>query len=164
VRRGFTLIELVIVIGLIALVGGLIVVNAQGILRGLGSQPAERILQKAIREARFQAATLKESSFLQYDSESGRLFITSSRGEGLAEFMMPGDSTGVPPEVTFEQVLPVAGNERPGDAETSPILLVVFRPDRSSTPFQAKLTDSSGSFTLRYDPFSSIVIRDSRRD
>ena len=161
-RRGFTLVELVIVIGLIALVGGLIVINAEGILRGLGSEPAERILQKAIREARFQAASIKESAFLQYDSEIGLLLVIAASGQELASYPLMDSDEPEPPDLVFEQILPATGLGSMDESETYRIPQVVFRPDRSSTPFQVRLTDSTGSYTLRYDPFSSIVIHDSR--
>lgn len=160
-RRGFTLIELIIVIALIALVGSLVVVNAQGILRGLGEEPVERVLQKAIREARFHAASLKEETFLQYDAETGRLHVYDENGASLARFVLAGNGDELP-EIQFEQILPAVGLENFSDSETIEIEQIVFRPDRSSTPFQVNLQIGSARFSQRYDPFSSIIIHDSR--
>lgn len=162
-RRGFTLIELIIVIALIALVGSLVVVNAQGILRGLGEEPVERILQKAIREARFHAASLKGETFLRYDEETGRLHVHDETGSTLASFNLQGKEDNYP-GIEFEQILPAIGLESFTDSETVGIDQIVFRPDRSSTPFQVKLKIGDASFSQRYDPFSSIVIHDSRND
>ncbi|MEX0331346.1 MAG: type II secretion system protein [Puniceicoccaceae bacterium] len=159
-RRGFTLIELILVIALIALVGGLMVVNGQAILKGLGEEPVDRILQNAVREARYQAASLKEQAFLYYDEENGFLRVNSSTGRELASFLTTeGDDF---PEIEFEQILPARGLDRFGRSDTVPIDLIVFRPDRSSTPFQVIISEGPRSFTLRYDPFSAIVIDDSR--
>ena len=160
-RRGFSLIELVVVIALIALVGGLVVINAEAILRGLGEEPVERILQKAVREARYQSASLKESTFLSYDQEAGILKITSETGESRAEFALAPESQKDKPGLSFEQILPGQGLEFSRE-ETYPIEQVVFRPDRSSTPFQVEIDLGSAAFILRYDPFSAIVINDSR--
>ena len=110
-RRGFTLIELIIVIALIALVGGLMVVNAEAILGGLGDEPAERTLQKAIREARFQAASLKAPAILRYDEETALLEISTDTGQDLVSFST--GSTEDAPEITFEQILPGPNGMQP---------------------------------------------------
>jgi prepilin-type N-terminal cleavage/methylation domain-containing protein len=161
VQRGFTLIEIIIVIALIALVGALVAVNSESILRGLGEEPIDRRLQKIIREARFQAASLKESVNLRYDEETGTLGAWSTGGTLLtseALTKLPNDDF---PEIEFEQILPAEGLDS-FRMETVPISQVVFRPDRSSTPFTVTVDDGRNNYTLRYDPFSAIVIEDSR--
>ena len=159
-RRGFTLIELILVIALIAVVGGLMVVNGSAILKGLGDEPVERILQKAVREARFQAASLKEPSRLIYDDEEGILKVNADTGTELATFSTA--SSGSIPQIEFEQVLPEQGLGGGGREEYVSISGVVFRPDRSSTPFRVNIREGNLSYQLRYDPFSAIVIHDSR--
>ncbi len=159
-RRGFTLIELIIVIALIALVGGLVVINAQAILRGLGQEPVERVLQKSVREARYQAASLKESVYLSFDEEESALEVTSETGQTLASFTLQ-EEDGEAPAIAFEQILPGIGLDR-YRLETVPISNVVFRPDRSSTPFEAVVETGAETFTQRFDPFSAIVTDDSR--
>lgn len=161
-RRGFTLVELVIVIALIALVGSLVVVNAEAILAGLGEQPVERILQKAVREARYQAASLKEPVGLYYDGEKAALAILDSGGGELASFEITEEEAGRL-DIAFEQILPGEGLDGRPSRGTAPLDAVVFRPDRSSTPFQAVIRHGRDSYTLRYDPFSAIVIDDSRK-
>lgn len=163
VRRGFSLIELIIVIALIALVGGLVAINAQAILSGLGDEPVERILQKAVREARFQAAYLKEATTLRYDPERLAFDIHSAGGRGLATFPT-GLEEQADLEIVFEQILPEEGLSRTRSANTAEIAAVVFRPDRSSTPFQVTIDQGPTRFTQRFDPFSDIVIEDSRED
>lgn len=160
-RRGFTLIELIIVIALIALTGGLIVINAQAILRGLGEEPVERIFQKAVREGRYQAAFLKESAFLSYDEEKGLLSIKSEAGTELASFQVVPEDENDKPDIQFEQILPGMGLES-ARGDTVPADYIVFRPDRSSTPFEVTIEQGPVRFTQRYDPFSAIVIHDSR--
>ncbi|HKJ89857.1 MAG TPA: prepilin-type N-terminal cleavage/methylation domain-containing protein [Oceanipulchritudo sp.] len=164
VRRGFTLIEIIIVIALMALMGGLIVINAQAILRGLGDEPVERILLKAVREGRFQAAYLKEPTQLRYDEERASFDIHTVNGRGLAAFPTGMEDSDSRLEVLFEQVLPDRGLFRSNTRETAEIPAVTFRPDRSSTPFQVRIEYGSVDFTQRFDPFSDIVIHDSRSD
>lgn len=160
-RRGFTLIEIIIVIALIALVGALVAVNTDSILRGLGEEPTDRRLQTIIREARFQAASLKESVNLQYDEESGTLNAFSENGSLVASEDLAKLSDDEYPEIEFEQILPAQGLDSFRN-ETAPISQVVFRPDRSSTPFQVTISEGTSSYTLRYDPFSAIIVEDSR--
>ncbi|MGC9449886.1 MAG: prepilin-type N-terminal cleavage/methylation domain-containing protein [Oceanipulchritudo sp.] len=163
-RRGFTLIELIIVIALIALIGGLVAVNAQAILRGLGEEPVDRILRKAVREARYQAASLKSPVQLAYDRESASLVLFSDTGQTLESFRTVPEDSEDPPDIEFEQILPVRGLDSFDRHETTPIDAVVFRPDRSSTPFQVLIDSGNTFYTQRYDPFSAIVIEDSRND
>ena len=158
---GFTLIELILVIGLIAFAGSLIIMNADALLLGLGDEPPERIFQKAVREARYQAAFLKESTRLRYEPEGNQLNIETTSGQSLAQF-----SLGKVPEsgrinFRFEQILPERGLETARE-ETTELQAIVFRPDRSSTPFIVRIEADAQSFTQRYDPFSAIVINDSR--
>ena len=161
-RRGFTLLELIIVIALIALVGSLIVVNAESMLRGLGEEPLERIFQKAVREARFQAASSKDPAYLMYDKEDGKLVIFNDAGQDLAEFVIGKEGAKDNPEIEFEQILPASGLDSFGNEQTIEIKQVVFRPDRSSTPFLVSIREDSEGFTQKYDPFSAIIVDDSR--
>lgn len=162
VRRGFTLIEFIIVIALFALVGGLIVINAESMLRGLGEEPVDRILQKAVREARFQAAFLKESTELRFDEETALFMIHTRDGRVLDTFSTGMADSDRSLRISFEQILPEEGLNRRLQPRTAEIDAVVFRPDRSSTPFQVIVSFGQTQFTQRYDPFSDIVIQDSR--
>lgn len=163
-RRGFTLIELIIVIALVALIGGLMAINAESILRGLGDEPVERIFQKAVREARFQAAYLKESTELRYDEESAAFEIHTGSGRGLASFPSGLEPEDPSVEIIFEQILPEEGLNRNSVLNTIEVSAVTFRPDRSSTPFQVIFDLGQTTFTQRFDPFSDIVIDDSREN
>jgi len=160
--RGFSLIEIIIVVALIALIGGLVAINAQSILRGLGEEPVEVILQKAVREARFQAAYLKDSVRLAWDEEEAAFRITSANGAVITTFPIESGSGNM--EIVFEQVLPFEGLNRSDILNTIETESLTFRPDRSSTPFQVIIDLGPVSFTQRYDPFSDIVIEDSREN
>lgn len=163
-RRGFTLIELIIVIALIALIGGLVAINAEALLRGLGDEPVERIFQKAVREARFQAAYLKEATELRYDEERAAFDIHTATGRGLASFPSGLEPDDPSVEILFEQILPEEGLTRNSVLDTIEVEAVTFRPDRSSTPFQVIFDFGPTTFTQRFDPFSDIVIDDSREN
>lgn len=159
-QRGFSLIEILVVIGLIALAGGLVAINAKGILQGLGQEPVDRIFLKALREARFQAAFRKEATRLRYDDESAKLLIFNQDGAQIEEFSLDDEDL----RVTFEQVLPARGLGRIGREGTTEIEAVVFRQDRSSTPFIVTFDTKDGTFSQRFDPFSDTVLEDSRSE
>ncbi len=159
----FTLVEILIVLGLIALVGGLIVLNADAFLRGLGQEPVEETFRKAVREARFQAAYHKQTVSLSYEPEEAKLLVNGASGDSLATFPLEiADPNDV--GLRFEQRLPFQGLRSFGDAETARAPTVFFRSDRSSTPFNVVFAVERSAFTQRYDPFSAIVIYDSREN
>lgn len=161
-RRGFSLVELIIVIALIALIGGLVAMNAEAILRGLGEEPVDRVLRKAVREARYQAAALKEPTTLRFDEETATFIVNDAAGAELAAFSTGMDDRPGALLIDFEQLLPAQGLSPYTRPETVAIGQVTFRPDRSSTPFQVVVDLENGRFTQRFDPFSDIVIDDSR--
>ena len=73
---GFTLIEIILVMALVAIVGTLVAYNVPAIVRLKSQPPIERVMVDAVREARFQAALTKEVSWLTYDSETGIFHVT----------------------------------------------------------------------------------------
>lgn len=158
------MVEIMVVLGLIAMVGGLIVINANAFLRGLGAEPVGETFRKAVREARFQAAHLQQTVRLTYDRGEAALRLNSSSGQSLHAF--PLDRTGDSAEydISFSQLLPFEGLSPQNTPETAPTEAVFFRPDRSSTPFRVHFETPEDSFSQQFDPFSAIVISDSRND
>ncbi len=155
-RQGFTLIEIVLAIGLLVMLAGLVVINADAMLAGLGERPLPETLRKAVREARFLAAYNKEPVYLSYNRESGAFLITGAGKNVLASFptSLAGDDFGA--GVEFYQILPGRGLEVPEiwNCERRETSRVCFFPDRSSTPFEVDLRDGAYTLTCRYDPFS----------
>lgn len=155
-RAGFSLIEFIIVIGLIALVSGLVITGAGSVLRGLGERPVDEILTQAVREARYQAAMQKETMRLRYDSEGARFVVESETGQQVKAFTIGYDPENV--DVRFFQVLPYRGTSRSGFTNLSPLEAPRFRPDRSATPFEAEIRVYDDTSRHRYDPFSDIEL------
>lgn len=161
-RAGFSLIEIIIVIGLIALVAGLVITGAGGVLRGLGERPVDEILTQAVREARYQAAMQKETMRLRYDEEAARFIVESETGQQVKAFPTGYDPENV--DVSFFQILPHRGTTRSGFMNLSPLDAPRFRPDRSATPFEAEIRVYDTTSRHRYDPFSDIELsRDNDR-
>lgn len=154
---GFTLIEILLVIALIAVAVSVVLVNFTAFAdRGESTAPAD-ILSTAVRKARFIAAADRIDTRLFYDDESGTLQIDPSgeqftinpnfgpEGRGSIRFFL------IPPSVGLS---PMSGPEE-ASLETQ---AVVFAPDRSSSPFVAEIDNGRGTpIRLRFDPFSSVI-------
>lgn len=156
-RSGFTLIEIVLVLGLIALASSVFLVNFNAFNDRRGSTNPSDILRQAIRDARFQAAADRVVTKITYDEENGVLLLrpgerayplgasfgSTSRGEIRFYLLSPGEGLSTPLETADSQL-------------RSPC--VQFAPDRSSSPFVVEIDSGQGNpERLVFDPFSSIV-------
>ena len=159
--NAFTLIEIMLALGLMALIAGIAVVHAGNLLEGLGERPVAQILQQSVRHARFLAASQKEAAYLRFDPDTTDFLISNDRGEiqgRIPTGYEPGDSA---PSVTFYKLLPETGIG-PGSAfgrEHKEVHRVTFHPDRSSTPFLAVIKNGEQETTHHYDPFSDAELR-----
>lgn len=159
-RRAFTLVEMLVVIGIITILAGLVVVNVTPIFEGMGAQPPERTLRQAVREARYQATMHKETTYLHFDASEGAFIITNVTGTEHAR-VETGFGENVP-DLTFQfyQILPERGLGGPSRRlETAAVPRVRFQPDRSSTPFQVEIVWGRDRSTHRFDPFSAVELR-----
>lgn len=157
---GFTLIEICLVLGLIAAVSGLFIMNFVSMTERTDDVPADEVLLTATREARFLAARTRSTTSLRYNSETGSLEITNGSGESesfpLGEPFTSDRSAGV----RFYLVPASEGLSPPEDPERTRITAqeVRFSPDRSSTPFAIELDYGSGNAErMVFDPFSNLV-------
>ncbi len=162
VRRtsGFTLIEICLVLGLIATVTGLFIMNFARMIDQGDDVSADEVLINATREARFMAARTRSTTSLHFDAESGSLEI--SNGTGDSNSFQLGDPFGSTPgaEVRFYLVPASEGLSPPQDPERAQMETkqVRFAPDRSSSPFVVELDYGSGTpERLIFDPFSNLV-------
>lgn len=158
---GFSLIEILVVLALIALLGSMLVVNITSMTGGLGPRPLPEILKRAVRDARFEAASRKEVVTLHFAAELGAFVVRDAAGQAVRE-----RETGLGPgargvAVRFEQILPQQGtsgwNLRDRREEINALR---FAPDRSSTPFVAIVEADGRSSEHRFDPFSNLEVVD----
>lgn len=162
-RQGFSLIEVVLVVGLIALVAGMMVANIGVIAERSDSRSAEDLVRAAIRTARFDAAHSRTITALRFNKDLGQLQIRSESGTQHSidlgeEFARRGPST-----IRFYLVPASEGLTPPTDASRSQLETntVYFAPDRSSSPFAIEIDYGSGSPERQiFDPFSSLTIAD----
>lgn len=177
----FTLIEIMIALGLLAIIAGAVLISARPILDGygegniLGQPPIEEVFRRAVRQARYHAAASKQPATLRFDVGSSNFIIES-------KFDPPEDEpdrenaiksvykTGYAPEdpelkVTLYQLLPGRASQQGNifEPDTEETNRIVFHPDRSSTPFEVLFEDGFTQIRQRYDLFSDGILSEDRR-
>lgn len=160
--RGFSLVEILLVIGLIALAAGMIVTNVIGLAERGNELPADQTLKAAVRTARFEAARNRQVSELRFNREKGQLEVRTGTDEPVLFELGEDFGKNGRGEITFQLVPPARGMERyPDPYEEAGIetARVRFAPDRSSQPFTARIDYGAGTpERLAFDPFSSLVL------
>jgi len=159
-NKAFTLIEMLMVLGLMGILTGIVVVNADALFKGLGTEPLDETLRRAVREARYQAASKKTEVHLHFDAQSAQFTISDAGGQVLSN--VESDYSEGEVEVTFFRLQPAKGIGIMARTETEarPVRFVRFNPDRSSTVFETHLRYDGLESRHRYDPFSSIELKD----
>ncbi len=148
------------VLGLLGLISGLVVINANAIFEGFEERPLPVILRKVVREARFLAAKNREPVFLFFDQETSEFQISNGSSNVLETI-----STGYPEddpdlEIIFYKILPERGTSsfRGLSINKKTATYLAFHPDRSSTPFMVELHYDEEISLHRFDPFSDTEI------
>lgn len=139
-----------------ALAGGVMIANFVAFADQTGNDPPQEILRTAIRDARFQAASLRQIATLRYDDETGSLVVDPGERFPLGpDFGKDGSG-----EIRFYVVPPAEGLGSFPEPERTQLQTkaIRFAPDRSSSPFVAEIDMGRGTpERLVFDPFSSIV-------
>lgn len=158
---GFTLIEIVLVLGLMAFAAAAVITNFASLADRGDSQTSEEILQAAVRHARFVAASERTITELRFDKESGNLTISSETSTAEPFTLNESFNKDGPAKILFYLVPPAEGLSPPADASRTRLETntVKFAPDRSSSPFVADIDTGNGTPTrMIFDPFSSLLI------
>lgn len=155
-QSAFTLIEVILVIALMTLAAGVIVSNFVAFAGRSGQLTPEEILHRALRTARFEAASSRQVRALRFDKESGSLTLDSGQNFPLDEaFKRDG-----PASIRLYLAPPAIGlAPAPIPAESNlQTKVLYFAPDRSSSPFSVEIDYGRGSTQrLVFDPFSSLI-------
>lgn len=157
--RGFTVVEVFMVITLLAIVVGLMVAPIHRIMDSLHTRPLEEVVLSVVRDAHLQARQRKESVVLGYQAASNCLQLCTRDGILLKNFALelPPDVDEGTPMLVFYRLLPEdpEADEAAYEAEDEPVESIIFHSSGASTPFSATLMDRKNTVRLVLDPFSS---------
>jgi prepilin-type N-terminal cleavage/methylation domain-containing protein len=151
-RRGFTLLEVLLVIALIALFGWIFVGASSALLGGRGGSADEQFWA-ACGAARKQALEKEKTVTLAFDAKT-RAFVLN---DGTAQVPMP--LANLPEDLVIDfhaaqtagQALTLIGGTL---VEAQPIPFVSFYPDGTCTAFRAQIRMSGAAHVLSVDPWT----------
>jgi prepilin-type N-terminal cleavage/methylation domain-containing protein len=160
-QRGLTLIEIVLVLGLVALASTIVITNFASFAEKNNRISTEETLIDAIRYARTQAAKNQTLTQLYFDKETGALIVRSNRGSQQSFALDERFNTSGYGEISFALIPPAEGYrsmEAPTDTSIE-LDAVFFDSDRSSTPFNVSIKDRVNPVkTIVFDPFSHFPV------
>jgi len=153
VRSGFTLLEVLITIALIALLTGVLVIGTN---RLLGDRPktADELFWAAVNSARKDALLNNHDVRFVFDSKTHEFVASASGVETRHAF--------VPKEIAEVDFLATKSVGNPSSAilvggqlvETQTIPTVIFYGDGTCSPFRAQIKSRSGARVLEIDPWT----------
>lgn len=171
-RAGFTLIEVLLVLALLAVMAAMIGGNAGAFLDAADVEPPERVLKRAVLDATYRASERKEPVYLAYEKGRATFLVLDAGGEILAEHRVYKDWEGndeedaeddgerLLPEVTFRAEGPLAGEDGGAtrlEKEHLELVRIPFQ-DGVSAPFTAVVEFGERESELQFDPFSGYVM------
>lgn len=156
--KAFTLVEMMLALGIFTLIAGLVITSIDTILSSLNEKSLPQILKSTVRESRYLAAIRKEPAYLGFDDEIKKFIITDIDGQILDAFDSSFKKEAHDIEVAFYQILPERGMFYPNsqEQESEQVNWIVFHPDRSSTPFFVSLNYNEEKSNHYFDPFSDL--------
>lgn len=172
-KRGFSLIEVLLVLALVGVLLGLVAGNAGAFLSGSNFEQPERVLKKAVLDAVYSASESKEARYIDYSDENASFLLRNSVGEVLSVHAvykeMNSEIRNDPkliPKVSFYAVGPMAGAD--GGAGSSKyegdelLLERVYFHNNSMTPFYAKIIFKDKEDEFLFDSFSGYLVKDEK--
>ncbi len=159
--KAFSLLETLIVIGLIAMVTGLSIAAFGNIAAAVEHKPLEKQFWEAVEDARLQAALDRKPVYLYFDRDqehfglvSGLPLGTTLPEPGTGGSLLPRDK-----EVWFYPVAPVEQGTTFGSRGWTerPLPYLVFHPSGVSTPARVVIRTYGDTQSIILDPFSNGV-------
>lgn len=160
---GFSLIEIMIVLALVAVLAAIVSGNIAGFIDGAKVEPPERVLKRAVLEGIYLSNERKREVRLSYLEENASFLIFDPQGGILKDFRiyeeLSEDILSSPerlPRVFFSAIGPktgVDGEDTDLDDEQLELKSIRFHAG-CSTPFKAEVLFMEKSKTIYFDPFS----------
>ncbi len=159
--KGFSLIEILLVIALIALAASMMIANVGQLADRSEEIPVDEQIKAAIRTARFEAARHRQTARLLFNGEKGQLEVYCSEDQPAVFDLGADYKDNGPGAIRFQIIPPAKGMENLPDPYNGgwDCESLLFAPDRSSQAFAVEIDTGSGSTErLVFDPFSSLVL------
>lgn len=164
--RAFSLLELLIIIGLIAMVTGLSIAAFGNIAAAVEQKPLEKQFWEAVEEARLQAAIDRRPVYLYFDRDQEAFGLVTGLPSGvvLPDQEQEANRRKVDKEVLFYPVAPnELGNSFANRNWTeNPLPYLVFHPSGVSTPARVVIRTYEDTQSILLDPFSNGVRPESK--
>ncbi|EDY85242.1 general secretion pathway protein H [Verrucomicrobiia bacterium DG1235] len=158
-RKGFTLVEMLLAIALVAMLGSVFVLNVGTLLRDGELETLEKEYWRAVETARMGAVFKQQPHFIEWDGK-GRQFLVRSAGS-VESFEIDTESMGdVEVEVFFEEIAPensyvLIGGELVSKRE---IATVGFFPDGTCSPYTVSLKIAGFETHFQMDPWTGVQL------
>ncbi|MGH8017469.1 MAG: pilus assembly FimT family protein [Opitutaceae bacterium] len=156
--RGFTVIEILLVIALIGLFSTLFIVNLDALMRVSEGEAVETAFWEAAREARTRALVNRQPQALLYDEE-GVAFVVEEQGTGAGRrFNVDRGrwTEDLEIEIALQKRLPASQFSlvRGQLVEMRDVAMVHFYPDGTCTPFVFSMKVGEDERTIEIDPWT----------
>ncbi len=156
--RGFTIVEVIAVLCLVAVICGIVAVNFTAVINAVSERPVEDVLRRAVREARVQAAKTRKAAYLSFDKTRAAFLVSTETGEELA-VVETGRAGGEDSklEVKFLPVLPETGLAGKPEFKASevPLPRVRFDPSGVAPPLRVSIRTANEETSVSLEPFSA---------
>jgi prepilin-type N-terminal cleavage/methylation domain-containing protein len=148
-RSGYTLIEILLALAIVALVGALVLPGLNSMLRTIGNEEPDRILWDAITAAREDALNRNHAIWLRFD-EKEKLLLWGD-GRTVATKAWPADTTLQLLEPSRTATALIGGQL----VETQEVKEVKFYADGTCDPFRAQIrVGTAPPQTIGIDPWT----------
>lgn len=171
-RRGFTLLEVLLTIAIIALLAGALVGGSARLLR---EQPVsvEEVFWKAVQETRKTALKAEHDIRLKYDKDKKQFVIVDGVApapmgpDGFTPEEVPLKTFALPPEMTSDLTVEFLGAATKGGnsiliagvlLESQTISYVKFYSDGTCQPFRLQIMRNGGVHSLAIDPWTCAAV------
>lgn len=156
-RQGFTLVEILLAIALIALFVGTVVVNVQGMLNRNEIDSVEDSFWSAVDKAKQNAVFQQRKYRLQFDEDERAFIISSGERREVFDFELGPMGEDLSLDIRFTEKMANGGSKLIGGRRITDrdVERVLFFPDGTCTPFTVSLGVAEYRIEYNIDPWTA---------